>query len=223
LTNNVQGDVTIKQTPVDPPGGVAFVGSQSTLLNLGPCDRVQKVMYSVALANDSAANKSKWDYHPACGPLTPCVLYSTPLLDTQGNKCGKPADPFVGNPMAANIVNLKVQYGIDNNGDKARTLDTWVPASGAWSWDTLMQGTTTVPTINQIKAVRIGIIVQSEQFDQTLGDYNWVMFDCADKVKGNCPGRLTGTIAAQTTPPGNWRYRKYETVMPLRNSIWNRF
>ena len=77
-----------------------------------------------------------------------------------------------------------------------------------------------MPTISQIKAVRIGIIVQSEQFDQTLGDYNWVMFDCASKV---CPGRLTGTIAAQTNPPGNWRYRKYETVIPLRNSIWNRF
>jgi len=222
LTNDVQGDVTIKQTPVDPAGGPAipFAGAQSTLLNLGPCDRVQKVMYSVALANDSAGNKSKWDYHPACGPLTPCVLYSTPLLDTQGNKCGKPADPFVGIPMAVNVVNLKAQYGIDTDQDKARTLDTWVPATGAWSWDTLMQGTTTVPTISQIKAVRIGIIVQSEQFDQTLGDYNWVMFDCASKV---CPGRLTGTIAAQTNPPGNWRYRKYETVIPLRNSIWNRF
>ena len=52
------------------------------------------------------------------------------------------------------------------------------------------------------------------------GTTNWVMFDCASKV---CPGRLTGTIAAQTNPPGNWRYRKYETVIPLRNSIWNRF
>ena len=223
LTNDVQGDVTLTQTPVDPPGGIDFDGSQSALFNLGPCDRVQKVMYSLAFLNDAVGNKSKWNYHPACGPLAPCVLYSTPLLQT-GNNCGQPADPFIGNPVAANIINLKVQYGIDTNNDAARTLDTWVPATGAWSWDTLMQDGTTVQTIGQIKAVRIGIIVQSEQFDQTLGDYNWVMFDCAAANKANCPGRLTGTIAAQTTPPtGNWRYRKYETVIPLRNSIWNRF
>lgn len=214
LTNDTQGDVTITQTPIDPPGGIDLTGA-STLLDLGPCDRVQKIMYSL--------KGSAWDNKPVCNVGTPCVLYSTPLLDTQGANCGKPANPFVGNPLAANIVNMKIQYGIDTDKDKAQTLDTWVPATGAWSYDTLMQDTTLVPTISQIKAVRIGIIVQSEQFDKSLGDYNWVMFDCGAANKANCPGRLTGTIAAQTNPAGNWRFRKYETVIPLRNAIWNRY
>jgi type IV pilus assembly protein PilW len=214
LTNDTQGDVIITQTPIDPAGGIDMTGA-STLLSLGPCDRVQKVMYSV--------KTSAWDNKPACNVGTPCVLYSTPLLDTQGANCGKPANPFVGNPLAANIVNMKLQYGIDTDKDLAQTIDTWVPATGQWAYDTLMQDTTLVPTISQIKAIRIGIIVQSEQFDQTLGDYNWVMFDCSDVNKANCPGRLTGTIAAQASPAGNWRFRKYETVIPLRNAIWNRY
>jgi len=49
-----------------------------------------------------------------------------------------------------------------------------------------------------------------------------VLFDCADLVKANCPGRLTGSVPASASPPGNWRFRKYETVIPLRNEIWNK-
>jgi len=218
LTNDALGDVTLTQTPVDPPGGLDLTDG-AFLVNLGPCNRVQKVMYSLKAAT--------WDNKPRCDQGTPCVLYSTPLLDTQGNNCGRPANPFVGNPIAANIVNMKVQYGIDTDADPQRTLDTWVPAktgsgSGNWDWATMMDGATLITQINQIKAVRIGIIVQGEQFDPSLGDYNWVMFDCAAANKASCPGRLSGTIAKQTNPPGNWRFRKYETVIPLRNSIWNR-
>jgi hypothetical protein len=85
-----------------------------------------------------------------------------------------------------------------------------------------MSSPTSIATLNQIKAVRIGVIVQSEQFDKNLagftggdyvnGDYKWSMFD----------GTVTGTIAASVSPPGNWRFRVYETVIPLRNEIWNK-
>jgi type IV pilus assembly protein PilW len=176
----------------------------STLLNMGPADRAQKIQYSV---NNG-------------------VLYSTPLLDSNGAPAALP-----GNPLASNIVNMKVEYGIDSNLDPKRLLDTWVQASAA-GWDPATLLPAPITTINQIKAVRIGIIVQSEQFDKDLagftggdylnGDYNWVLFDCADAVKANCPGRLTGSVPASASPPGNWRFRKYETVIPLRNEIWNK-
>jgi hypothetical protein len=126
---------------------------------------------------------------------------------------------------------MKVEYGIDSNLDQKGLLDTWVQASAA-GWDPVALLPATVTKINQIKAVRIGIIVQSEQFDKNLagftggdyvnGDYNWVLFDCADVNKANCPGRLTGSVPASASPPGNWRFRKYETVIPLRNEIWNK-
>jgi type IV pilus assembly protein PilW len=193
------GIVTITQSPLFPVGGIAF-NESSMLLNMGPCNRAQKIQYSV---NNG-------------------VLYSTPLIDTSAANCGKLADPLVPNPLASNIVNMKVEYGIDSNLDAKGLLDTWVQATVGGGWDPVALLPATVTKINQIKAIRIGLIVQSEQFDQTLGDYNWVLFDCSNANKALCPGRLTGTIAASASPPGNWRFRKYETVIPLRNEIWNK-
>ena len=146
------------------------------------------------------------------------VLYSTPLLDANGQPLVGP----VGNPIASNVVMMKVEYGIDNEGDAQGLLATWVQANVGGGWDPATLLPAPLPTINQIKAIRIGIIVQSEQFDQTLGDYNWVLFDCNNVNKALCPGRLSGTIGASAAPPGNWRFRKYETIIPLRNVIWNK-
>jgi len=181
----------------------------STLFNMGPCNKVQKVRYDVSNG----------------------TLRATPLLDTSGANCGKPANPLVPNPLASNIVNMKVEYGIDSDLDPQGLLDTWVQAS-AVGWDPATLLPAPISQINQIKAIRIGIIVQSEQFDKDLagytggdyvnGAYNWVLFDCANANKALCPGRLTGSIPASVSPPGNWRFRKYETVIPLRNEIWNK-
>jgi type IV pilus assembly protein PilW len=205
---DANGIVTITQTPLFPVGGIDFFGS-SVLLNMGPCNRAQKIQYSV---NNG-------------------VLYSTPLIDTGAANCGELANPLIGNPLASNILVMKVEYGIDSDLDPKRLLDTWVQASAA-GWDPATLLPAPITTINQIKAVRIGIIVQSDQFDKNLagftggdyvnGDYNWVLFDCADANKANCPGRLTGSVPATVSPAGNWRFRKYETVIPLRNEIWNR-
>jgi hypothetical protein len=165
------------------------------------------------------------------------VLRATPLLDTSGGNCGKLLDPPVPNPLASNIVNMKVEYGIDNDLDPQGLLDTWVQAISTNAGVTIADWTPAallpapITQINQIKAIRIGIIVQSEQFDKTLagytggdytnGDYNWVLFDCPTH-NAACPGRLTGSIPQTASPKGNWRFRKYETVIPLRNEIWNK-
>jgi type IV pilus assembly protein PilW len=206
------GIVTISQTPLFPSGGIDFFGS-SVLLNMGPCSHAQKVQYSV---NNG-------------------VLYNTPLIDTGAANCGKLANPLLPNPLASNIVVMKVEYGIDSDLDPKRLLDYWVQGTAATpkgDWDPATLLAADITKINQIKAVRIGIIVQSEQFDKALagftggdyvnGDYDWVLFDCANANKALCPGRLTGTVPATTSPAGNWRFRKYETVIPLRNEIWNK-
>jgi len=103
-----------------------------------------------------------------------------------------------------------VQYGIDTNGDGM--FDTWVTATGAWAPAVLLAAATPIATLNQIKVIRMGIIVRGEQFERGLGDYKWTMFG----------GTVTGTIAATLAPAGNWRYRVYESVIPLRNEIWNK-
>jgi hypothetical protein len=47
-----------------------------------------------------------------------------------------------------------------------------------------------------------------------------VLFDCELANKSACPGRLEGTIPA--TVGGAYRYRIMETVVPVRNALWNR-
>jgi type IV pilus assembly protein PilW len=121
-------------------------------------------------------------------------------------------------PLAANIVNLKFQYGIDSDGDGA--LDTWVPAgtSGPWSAPALLAAPRT--TLARIAAVRIGLIVRSDARDPQLRSrYDWVLFDCERDDKSTCPGRLTGTIGA--TGAGAYRYRTVETIVPVPNVAWN--
>ena len=112
-------------------------------------------------------------------------------------------------PLAANVLNLKVQYGVDTNSDGL--LDDWRSARDAYAPAALLAAPRT--TIDTIKAIRIGIIVRSDQFDRDqTAKFTWTMFECGEAV---CPGRLTGEL------PENWRYRVFEQVIPLRNVIWN--
>ena len=125
------------------------------------------------------------------------------------------------NPIASNVVNVKLQYGIDTDGDGA--LDTWVAARdtggfGSWTPATLLAAAPA--TLARIKAIRVGLIVRGEQFDATVTDgFRWVLFDCPAVDKRTCPGRLNGVLAA--TAKGGWHYRSYETVIALRNQLWN--
>ncbi len=122
-------------------------------------------------------------------------------------------------PLTSNVVNLKFQYGIDSGADG--TLDTWARATSADSWAPAALLGAPRATLERIKAIRIGIIVRSERVDRALTrSFHWVLFDCELDDKTACPGRLEGTIAGSAN--GSYRYRAFETVVPLRNVIWNR-
>ncbi len=192
---DVSGVVLVQHTAT---GSTAGMPNTSVLLNLGPSGRGQKVRYDVQGA----------------------VLRSQTLLDANG----LPSNAQPVNPLASNIVNLKLQYGIDNVGDGS--VHAWISATcpGAWcDTNVLALPASTVcppapavcpapaPALDQIKAVRVGIIVRSEQFDRNVGAVPWSLFG----------GTYSGTFAASTAPAGNFRYRTYETVIPLRNEIWN--
>jgi type IV pilus assembly protein PilW len=182
----------ISVTPTDPAQVLASDGwvtivhtgapdsmpEDAVLLNMGPAGSAQRVRYDVD-ANG--------------------VLRSTSLWDASGAPVAQ-----APNPLASNIVNMKLQYGIDTGTDGL--LDTWVNATGAWSAENVLAADPAI--LIKIKAVRIAIVVRGEQWDKTQGNYQWSLFD----------GAFTGTILAAG---GNYRYRVYETVVPMRNAIWN--
>ena len=120
-------------------------------------------------------------------------------------------------PLAANVVNAKFQYGIDTDDDGA--LDTWTPATGAWSAANVLAAPHAV--LARIKAVRIGLVVRTEERDrERTHSERWVLFDCELDDKAACQGRLEGTFAP--TSAGGYRYRTFERVVALRNALWNR-
>lgn len=120
----------------------------------------------------------------------------------------------VAQPLASSIMNMKVLYGVDTNGDGA--IDTWTPATGNFAPDNVLAATGA--DLRRIKAIRLGMIVRSDEYDKDAPTFNWTLFQCTDQEAKDytCPDALTGTL------PANYRYRVYETIVPLRNPMWNR-
>ena len=117
-------------------------------------------------------------------------------------------------PLSSSVMNLKMQYGVDTDGDN--NVDTWTPATGIYAPADVLGYTG--PELRRIKAVRVGIIVRSDEFDRDAPIFNWTLFECTtqEAVDYTCPAALTGSL------PANYRYRVYETIIPLRNPMWNK-
>jgi type IV pilus assembly protein PilW len=123
------------------------------------------------------------------------------------------------NPLVSNVVNLKLQYGIDVDGDGA--LDTWTSADTGTAFSPASVLAAPWSVLQRIQAVRVGIVVRSERLERSLtAAQQWVLFDCGLDDKTACPGRLTGTIVGSSS--GGYRYRTFERIVPLRNALWNR-
>ena len=181
------GIVTISHTN---PGSTGTFGSGAVLFDMGPAASAQKVRYDVSSAG---------------------VLRSTALLKGDGTPNDDTSPP--PNPLASNVVNMKLQYGLDTNNDGV--LEWVSAATSPWTPPELLSGIPANNLIAQLKtlrAVRIGIVVQGEQCDRDAPDVSWSLFG------GTANGGYEGTFPRAN---GNYRYRTYETVIPVRNQLWN--
>lgn len=151
---------------------------------------------------------------------------------------GAPSYPPVV-PLAQNIVLIKAQYGIGagvnnlvdcwtgaNNDDTCGNgvnytgpTDPKTTAGGAGSFP----ATATLQQLRSVKAIRLAIVVRSE--DQArddvasahlTGQTAW-LFNCSAN-DATCQGRID---IDNTILRDGFRYRIYETTIPLRNSLWN--
>jgi type IV pilus assembly protein PilW len=121
-------------------------------------------------------------------------------------------------PLVSNVVNLKLQYGVDRDGDGV--LDDWIGATVAEGLDAASLLLAPRAVLARIVALRIGVIARSEAFDpRATGPFHWVLFDCELPDRSACPGRLEGAIAGSAA--GGFRYASHEVVVPLRNTLWN--
>jgi type IV pilus assembly protein PilW len=109
---------------------------------------------------------------------------------------------------ASEIVNLQAQYGKDTNGDGI--VDTW-------DTNTPPVGVVTPNPWSQIITVRITVLARSGQYEKP----DPVLGCTATTVAPSWSG---GTMAVPPFPnaglPSCYRYKVFETVVPLRNVIW---
>jgi type IV pilus assembly protein PilW len=154
----------------------------------------------------------------------------TTTADAQGpNRLVVSDTTFSNGPvveMSAGIVDLQAEYGIDTNGNTLIEDNEWTtatPAGAAWL---------------NVRAVRIAVLARSEQWDKSANatdpsscsrNPQWTSgaggaLALTNFTMTNLDGSAGSADCSESPPsPSNWRryrYRVYETVVPLRNIIW---
>lgn len=122
--------------------------------------------------------------------------------------------------LADNVVMIQAQYGISADA-QSQDIVAWVNATGLW-------GVPDASDVARIKAVRVAVVSRSTQPEredvtaaacQTLGG-TVNRGPCAwrdDSVTSPAPAINLDQLGADWR---RYRYRTYETVIPLRNIIW---
>ncbi|MEP7063817.1 MAG: PilW family protein [Betaproteobacteria bacterium] len=200
---DADGYVTVKHGG---PGDGTYDGN-SALLNLGAAPR--RIQFDVD-ANGT--------------------LRSQELFHVDVDNPSRPFDTLVTPvPVANNVVVMKVQYGLAD--PATGYLQKWVSATNDgtedWTANAVLNSKTFVD-LSRVKAIRIALVVRSESYDKcayadvcpdpTTNAFSYTMFSQCDGIP--CPAAITGSLDP-TPGKGNFRYRVYETVVPMRNAIWN--
>lgn len=129
-----------------------------------------------------------------------------------------------GTVVVNDIVNLQAQYGVSASAN-SNQITQWVDATGGWA-------APSVANRNRIKAIRIAVVARSGNLEQEnvtescsstedaapTGLCSWDATSAAPSVASPAP-------AIDLSNDPNWqryRYRVYDTIIPLRNPIWSR-
>lgn len=122
------------------------------------------------------------------------------------------------NTVASDIVNVQMQYGVADAGSQPVTC--WTDATGSACSGTNWASPTAVE-IARIKAIRVAIVARSAQkaacTTTTAAPISWVN-PSTTPASSNAP-----LISLSTTVGQDWqcyRYKVYQTIIPLRNVIW---
>ncbi|MEJ8835737.1 PilW family protein [Ramlibacter sp. AN1133] len=133
-------------------------------------------------------------------------------LSIAGDALGTPSYP-AATELYPNIVQLQAFYGKDTNADGS--VDTWDNVT---------------PTTNalwqQVMAVRLALVARSPQYEKeevTPANVSWDVGSAATVAgSATCGTSRCVTIKLDTLPDWkHYRYKVFETVVPLRNLLWN--
>lgn len=211
----------------DLTGNVATVGSnvgcrvndKTLIVNGGAC-AISAVSEVTAATSMVPATITLWDTSQAVnGANLAClgtwkqVVYSV----SNGNLVRN------GQPAIAGIVNIQAQYGVSATAN-SNQVTSWVnPSGGTWA-------APSVGDRNRIKAIRIAVVARNAKVEPAnvttacttaKGTYN--NGPCAwDDANVDAAPSISLSNDANGTSWQRYRYRVFETIIPLRNVIWSR-
>lgn len=178
-----------------PPGGY---GTDSVVINMGELVQNQ--------------------YQVLCNTLT-----VTSLLTQSGAPACTNQNTFSdAAPVSGNIVNVQAQYGVATAAG-SQSVDCWVngngtacsPSGANWSAANL-----TDSDVKRIKAVRIAIVARSSQTEKPGSSGCTTTTATTNYPKA---WEDAGAPAINLASDPNWqcyRYKVYNTIIPLRNILW---
>jgi type IV pilus assembly protein PilW len=124
------------------------------------------------------------------------------------------------------IVNIQAQYGISATANNNQ-VTSWVDASGATWGAAALALPANAADRNRIKAIRIAVVARNAKIEPSA-----VSTACSSTTAANPTGLCAWDGSVFAAPaidlsPGdaNWakyRYRVFETTIPLRNVIWSK-
>ncbi len=112
-----------------------------------------------------------------------------------------------GVPVVAGIVSIQAQYGLSDSAN-SNQVTQWVEPS--------VINTSSIADRNRVKAIRIAIVARNSKME--VGNVTTAINAWTGSVSSPAP-----TLDLSADPDWQrYRYRVFETIVPLRNVIWAR-
>ncbi|MBT2300813.1 PilW family protein [Variovorax paradoxus] len=209
---------------------VQGAGTQCALLNITNDTSAVTTTLSATRVPHAAGTSGKWNQSgifPASGYVSGSYLLNmgsmvlrTYSVNSTHNLSVAELSPTTGATNAQElypqVVNLQAMYGKDTNNDGVvDTYDTTTPTTNAgWS---------------QVLAIRVAVVARSNQYEKEVVTSNAPQWDvgATSTINGvtttTCNGasKCIALKVSQLTDWQHYRYKVYDTVIPLRNMLWN--
>ncbi len=130
-----------------------------------------------------------------------------------------------GAPAMADVVNIQAQYGISATTSSNQVVQWVDPVGATWA-------NPTPANRNLIKAIRVAVVARNGQLEKTDVTASCTSTTAANPT-GLCAWDATSAAPINASPAPvidltadpdwrRYRYRVYETIVPLRSVIWSR-
>lgn len=198
--------------------GLAVFTDEARLYNLG---RLSVVTYRIDANNNLVADTTQFGVIPDGGAGTAVT-----------NRTDR-------SPIASNIVNMQIQYGVDTGNpmgaiqsdcktqspgisiqatDPDAVVDAWVDATGQWRND----GTASPALfdLRRVRAVRVGLVARSSLMEKPDSDGVCRTTTVAPVIRWDSGPDMTPDLSGDP----NWqcyRYKTFQTTIPVRNALWS--